>query len=103
MEKETVGQTHALNSRIIHPPVDGVQEIVVNSREVVSMHVASDARPPSHVHQTSSKLRATLALCKENNRTSMDMDINILHTQIWSEVNIISDTLLQSVEYHRDC
>ena len=54
------------SSRIVHSPVDGVEEVVVDPREVVAMHVPRDAGPPTNVHQTSSKLCPTLTLLCNN-------------------------------------
>ena len=51
-----------ISSRVIHSPVDGIEKVVVDPREVVMMHIPCDAGPPTNVHQTSSKLRPTLAL-----------------------------------------
>ena len=57
-----VSSLNKQNSRVVHSPINGVEEIIVDSREVVTMHVTCDAGPPTNIHQTSSKLCPTLAL-----------------------------------------
>ena len=48
--------------RIISLVVDDIEQVVVDSREVVSVQVSRDDSPPPQVQQTSHKLPSTVTL-----------------------------------------